>query len=103
MQATEQAVASGLAPGSAPGALALVENARRDAVSLWLLKWQLWKAGQEKFHKASREFKAIDRLCWSDPTCQIRSLADVSACRFAGTNTAMPYFAGRWMVQSCVQ
>lgn len=72
MQATEQAVASGLAPGSAPGALALVENARRDAVSLWLLKWPLWKAEQEKFYKTSREFKAIDRLCWWVPNTVTR-------------------------------
>ena len=72
MQATEQAVASGLAPGSAPGALALFENARRDAGSLWLLKWQLWKAGQEKFYKTSRKFKAIDRLCWWVPNTVTR-------------------------------
>ena len=31
----EQAVASGLAPGSAPGALALVENARRENAGVW--------------------------------------------------------------------
>ncbi len=65
------------------GALALYESARRDAVSLWRLKWLLLKTGQEKFYKTSKEFKAIDRLCSSDPTCQIRSLADASACRFA--------------------
>ena len=39
--------------------------------------------GQERFFQASREFKAIGRLCWSYPTCQIRRLADASACRFA--------------------
>ena len=48
------------------------ENARRDAVSLWLLKWQLWKAGQEKFYKTSRELKAIDRLCWWVPNTVTR-------------------------------
>lgn len=48
------------------------KNARRDAVSLWLLKWQLWKAGQEKFYKTSREFKAIDRLCWWVPNTVTR-------------------------------
>jgi hypothetical protein len=64
-------------------ALALYEDARRDAVNLWQLKCQLWKAGQEKFFKTSAEFRAIDRICSSDPTCQIRALADASACRFA--------------------
>jgi hypothetical protein len=69
---------------SDPGALiAPYERARRDVVRLWRAKWQLWKAGQEKFFKTSREFRSIDRLCWSDPTCQIRALADASACRFA--------------------
>jgi len=85
MQATEQAAMRGMPAELARGkaALALYEDARRDAVSLWRLKWRLWKAGQEKFYKTSKQFKAIDRLCWSGPTCQIRSLADNSACRFA--------------------
>ena len=63
--------------------IALYVDARRTAVRLWTLKWKLWKAGQERLYKTSREFRAIDRLCWSDPTCQIRALADTSACRFA--------------------
>ena len=67
----------------ARGALALYEATRRYAVNLWRLKWRLLRAGQEKFFKTSREFKAIERLCWCDPTCQIRALADSSACRFA--------------------
>ena len=71
MQATEHAVASGLAPGSAPGALAFFEDPRRDAGSIWLLKWQLWKAGQENY-KTTREFKAIDRLCWWVPNMGTR-------------------------------
>ena len=41
------------------------------------------EGGQEKFFKTSREFRSIERLCWSDPTCQIRALADASACRLA--------------------
>ena len=71
------------AHGSGHEALALYEDARRHAISLWRLKQQLWKAGQQKFYKTSREFRAIDRMCRSDPTCQIRALADTSACRFA--------------------
>ena len=77
---------------SDPGALiAPYERARRDAVRLWRAKWQLWKAGQEKFFKTSREFQSIDRLCWSDPTCQIRALADASACRFADIHGDAPF------------
>ena len=68
---------------AALGAVALYEATRRYAVNLWRLKCRLLRAGQEKFFKTSREFKAIERLCWSDPTCQIRALADSSACRFA--------------------
>ncbi len=84
MQASTQAATQAPeACASGRGALALHEEARRNAVSLWQLKWQLWKVGQERFFKTSREFRAIDRLCWSDPTCQIRALADTSACRFA--------------------
>ena len=70
---------------SDPGALVVApyERARRDAVRLWRAKWQLWKAGQEKLFKTSREFRSIGRLCWYAPTRQIRALADASACRFA--------------------
>ncbi len=67
----------------AMGELALYVDARRDAISLWRSKWQLLKAGEEKFFKSSKEFRAIDRLCCWDPTERIRSLADGSACRFA--------------------
>ena len=77
---------------SDPGALiAPYERARRDAVRLWRAKWQLWKAGQEKFFKTSRELQSINRLCWSDPTCQIRALADASACRFADIHGDAPF------------
>ena len=48
--------------------IALFEDARRDAVRLWPAKIHLWKVGQEKFYKTSREFKALDRLCWWEPT-----------------------------------
>ena len=71
------------ASASGQEAIVLYVDARRTAVRLRSLKWKLWKAGQERFYKTSREFRAIDRLCWSDPTCQIRALADTSACRFA--------------------
>ena len=71
------------ASSAADCALALYEATRRYAVNLWCLKWRLSKAGQERFFKTSREFKAIEQLCWSDPTCKIRALADSSACRFA--------------------
>ena len=84
MQApTQAAMQAHAARAAAHGALALYEDARRYAVSLWRLKWQLWKTGQERFFKTSPVLRAIDRLCWSDPTCQIRALADASACRFA--------------------
>ena len=77
---------------SDPGALiAPYERARRDVVRLWRAKWQLWKAGQEKFFKTSRELQSINRLCWSDPTCQIRALADASACRFADIHGDAPF------------
>ncbi len=63
--------------------IALFEDTRRDAVRLWPTKIHLWKVGQEKFYKTSKEFKALDRLCWWDPTSEIRCLADSAACRFA--------------------
>ena len=63
--------------------MALFERARRDAVSLWPLKTHLWKAGQAKFYRTSKQFKAIDALCWWDPTCEARCLADDAACRYA--------------------
>ncbi len=63
--------------------IALFEDARRDAVRLWPTKIHLWKVGQEKFYKTSKELKALDRLCWWDPTSEIRCLADSAACRFA--------------------
>ena len=72
--------------------IAPYERARRDAVRLWRAKWQLWKAGQEKFFKTSREFRSIERLCWSDPMCQIRALADASACRFADIHGDAPFY-----------
>ena len=64
--------------------LGLFVKARRDAINLWASKWQLLKAGQEKFFKSSKEFQAIDRLCRLDgPAERMRSLADGSACQFA--------------------
>ena len=63
--------------------IALFEDARRAAVQLWPLKHRLWHAGNGRFCKSSRECKAIMALCWRDPTCVIRSLADDAACRYA--------------------
>ena len=64
-------------------ALPLYEQALRDVVGLWQLKRQLWKTGQEKFSRTSLEFRAIHRLYWSGPRCQIRAFADASECQFA--------------------
>ena len=63
--------------------VALYEEARRAAVELWLLKAQLWKVSRERFRKSSKEYKALDKLCWYDPTSEIRCLADSAACRYA--------------------
>ena len=63
--------------------IALFEEARRAAVNLWPLKHRLWHAGSGRFYKSSKEFRAIMALCWWDPTCAIRSLADDAACKFA--------------------
>jgi hypothetical protein len=66
--------------------IALFEHARRAAVNLWPLKHRLWHAGAGRFYKSSKEFKAIMALCWWDPTCAIRGLADDAACRYADTH-----------------
>ena len=63
--------------------IALFEDARRAAVNLWPLKHRLWHAGNGRFYKSSKECKAIMALCWYDPTCAIRSLADDAACKYA--------------------
>ena len=57
------------------------KEARRCAIELWALKWQLLTAGQARFFKTSKEFKTIDRLCCGLET--VRRLADRSACIFA--------------------
>ena len=63
--------------------ITLFEDARRAAVHLWPLKHSLWHAGNGRFYKSSKHFKAVMGLCWWDPTDAIRLLADDSACRYA--------------------
>ena len=41
------------------------------------------EGGAGKVLQDEPRIRAIERLCWSEPTCQIRVLADTSACTFA--------------------
>jgi hypothetical protein len=57
--------------------------ARRNLIALWTAKQRLLSAAQARFPKSYPVFKAILKVCHNDPTCQIRFLADKSACQCA--------------------
>jgi hypothetical protein len=74
-----------MAPPSADVAhsMALYVDARRSVVTLRKTKWRLMWVAQQRLFKSSKECQALGRICCWDPTEEIRSLADDSACRFA--------------------
>ena len=61
----------------------LYETARRDLIRLWAAKRHLLLAAQARFPKSYPALTAIQKVCHNDPTCQIRFLADKSACQCA--------------------
>ena len=63
--------------------MALYVDARRSVVTLRKTKWRLMWVAQQRLFKSSKACQALGRICCWDPTEEIRSLADDSACRFA--------------------
>ena len=59
------------------------EDARRNLIQLWKAKHSLNLAAQIRFPKSHALFKSILKISHRDPTCQIRFLADKSACQYA--------------------
>lgn len=59
------------------------EDARRNLIQLWKAKHSLNLAVQVRFPKSHALFKSVLKICHRDPTCQIRFLADKSACHCA--------------------
>ena len=63
--------------------LPLYVQARRDFLRLWRAKQSLFLKAQSRFPKTYPVFKAIERLCHNDPTCEIRLQADRATCQCA--------------------
>ena len=59
------------------------EEARRNLIQLWKAKHSLNLAAQARFPKSHSLYKSILKICHRDPTCQLRFLADKSACQCA--------------------
>ena len=63
--------------------MALYVEARRSVIKLREAKWLVMWLAQSRFCKGGNEYQSLGRVCCWDPTENVRSLADDSACRYA--------------------